>query len=979
MSYSIRAVLCAVAVVLAGEGCEPMATDLTLRAAGLHTDPNPHSDAPAGALRIADNVVIRRAGVLEPRPGFRAEGLSGGDRFVGIHSAPTGDTSEYYVQGTASLSDDTASVVDITGDVVDSIAQVGDHQGAHVARAGDYLYIPSTFSAGVVAAVSDQAARAAGLPRPQTPVLSALLQNAVQWLDDTDLVAYRLVFEREIGDVVYVSPPSGRLVVENTSGGSRAVLLRLDFADAPAVQAGWLVKAYRSETVTTGITPSDELALAAEYVITSTDVTNGYCEIGDTTEAVDRGESLYTNATQLGALQENGRPPQANVIAAFSEMLFFGDVTERARMQIKFLRPPSLITRSIAQTTTSAAATSINFSGLPATTDYTSYFATFRDLYVMRVDSVLGAHYVEVAGGGVPALTYFPGTGTGAGIGGTINISDTTTGADASIVNTNGVFWLSVVPSTDSPGTVVPYYWYRTANDPGEDLANGEIVQGSGNGEDVSALAASIAKTIGLTAFAVDNTTIIIERDTNSASIALDTNFIVRVPAGQEPNINIDGTRGTPVAQGAAPGYVPYTASSRRFPNRVYYSRKQEPEHVPPVNFIDIGADSEPIIAMRATRRALFVFKTDGIWIISGDTPETLRVEQIDSTARVLHPKAVAVGGDRVFAWTDAGVIMLSEGGVAANLSAPAIEPDLRAIQVALQATTDPASGSTLGCFLRYQDGEERLLLGVPAAVGDAYVASVYQYDMRTQAWTRWDSGDREYSDATSIGGRILFAGQNDAAEGDVWRETLASDEAPHADETQTLSPGALTIVTQTTAEVVVIGAFVVPVGAWVFQDSPGTPFRGVVTSYTGGSPATMTITKSSGTLLVGGEVIFDVIVYEPVEQCIEWIAKTAQVPTVTKHWQRGVLTYESDRRMYDATLSFRSDIIHTAASVTTEHTLHDDALPEDVPFMVTRDHARAAILFPKLCISQGGAQWALSVLHLDYELGSSRAGRRGR
>jgi hypothetical protein len=368
------------------------------------------------------------------------------------------------------------------------------------------------------------------------------------------------------------------------------------------------------------------------------------------------------------------------------------------------------------------------------------------------------------------------------------------------------------------------------------------------------------------------------------------------------------------------------------------------------------------------------------VWVITGDTPETLRVDQIDSTARLLHPKAVAVGGDKVFAWTDAGVVMIGEGGVEANLSAPAIEPDLRAIQVSLQSTADPSLGSTHGCFLSYQDGEERLLLGVPAAIGDDAVESVYQYDMRTQGWTRWTWDTYAVSAATSIGGRIYLAGEDDSVQGDVWIETLASDEAPHSDIVQTLSPGALTIVSQTTDEVVVTGAFTVSVGAWVYQGSAsGDEFRGVVTSYTGGSPASMTITKLSGTLLVGGEVIFSVEVYEPVEQCIGWVAKTAQTPTVTKHWQRGVLTYESDRRMYEATLSFRSDMIHAAASVTTEHTLQDDALPEDVPFLATRAHARSAILLPKLCISQAGARWAISALHLDYELGSSRAGRRAR
>ncbi|MGA0355139.1 MAG: hypothetical protein ACO3OC_07660, partial [Ilumatobacteraceae bacterium] len=114
-----------------------MATDLTLRAAGLYTDPNPHSDAPVGALRIADNVVIRRAGVLEPRPGFRALGLGGGARYVGIHPAPTGDTSEFYSQTIGSLEDDSGANVPEPAwtwairAATQAITQSGEYAGAH--------------------------------------------------------------------------------------------------------------------------------------------------------------------------------------------------------------------------------------------------------------------------------------------------------------------------------------------------------------------------------------------------------------------------------------------------------------------------------------------------------------------------------------------------------------------------------------------------------------------------------------------------------------------------------------------------------------------------------------------------------------------------------------------------------------------------------------------------------------------------------
>lgn len=961
MRFSIRILLC---VAVVGAGCGDMATDLTLRAAGLYTDPNPHSDAPPGALRVADNVVIRRAGVLEPRPGFRAEETGGGAAYVGIYPSPTGDGSAYYLQKVAGLDDDSGSSVTMGGEYASSeITQSGEYAGAHSARLYNELYIPA-WDAGGVARVSNGAARRAGLPRLSSPELTVGAESRGNWLLDDEAVSYRVVLADYVGTRLVVGAPSGYVYVRNTTGVTASVSVRVSFDGSPNVQAGWTIQVYRSPTVAVSIIPNDELALAMEYEVTSTDVTNGFVDILDQSTVL--GASLYTNATQQGALQENGRPPACQVLEAYADMMFYGNVREPQRLTLTWSRDPTsgFQNGGIADFVLGDATVTRTSGGFPSQ-DYEA------DLYIVNN----GQYVRSLVGTTVADYSWIDTLGS---------VFEMSQGAKATAsAQWDSVYWAWFYRDAGvTPSAYDESYWYEPDETQVVNLATGEL---RSNGQGMNQFAWSLARRATVVASVLDGQqdeqhSILLERDSYAADLGPQDPFSVRLPRSSQRYISAStSVFNTSGGTGDEAPAIEYFSEATERVNRVFYSKKQEPEHVPPVNFVDIGASSEPIIAMKSTRRALFVFKTDGVWVITGDTPETLRVDQIDSTARLLHPKAVAVGGDRVFAWTDAGVVMIGEGGVEANLSAPAIEPDLRAIQVSLQSTADPSLGSTHGCFLSYQDGEERLLLGVPAAIGDDAVDSVYQYDMRTQGWTRWTWATYEVSHAAGIGGRIHLAGEDDAAEGEVWIETLASDEAPHADITQTLSPGALTIVTQTTAEVVVIGSFVIPVGAWVYQGSPGTEFRGVVSAYQGGSPATMTITKISGTLLAGGEAIFDVEVYEPVEQCIEWVAKTAQTPTVTKHWQRGVLTYESDRRMYEATLSFRSDMIHVPASVTTQHTLHDDALPEDVPFIATRAHARSAILLPKLCISQGGARWSISALHLDYELGSSRAGRRAR
>jgi len=69
-----------------------MAQELTLKCAGLFTDPNPLGEIPAGAMRQAENIQIRRLGAAERRPGF-----TGGDIEAGVIEAiiPSVDTYSY--------------------------------------------------------------------------------------------------------------------------------------------------------------------------------------------------------------------------------------------------------------------------------------------------------------------------------------------------------------------------------------------------------------------------------------------------------------------------------------------------------------------------------------------------------------------------------------------------------------------------------------------------------------------------------------------------------------------------------------------------------------------------------------------------------------------------------------------------------------------------------------------------------------------
>lgn len=64
--------------------------ELTMKCAGLFTDPNPLNEIPTGSLKQAKNIEIRRLGAAEPRPGFMPEAAPAPGRIEAI--IPYGET-----------------------------------------------------------------------------------------------------------------------------------------------------------------------------------------------------------------------------------------------------------------------------------------------------------------------------------------------------------------------------------------------------------------------------------------------------------------------------------------------------------------------------------------------------------------------------------------------------------------------------------------------------------------------------------------------------------------------------------------------------------------------------------------------------------------------------------------------------------------------------------------------------------------------
>ena len=181
---------------------------------------NQLSQAPVGALTIAENVVIDKDGVAEPRRGFNrlasapASDAARFDRLTSYQDKIIGHRSDdnsmqYYNSGWTQYSG--------TYEHPDS-----DYARMQFMQAKGNLYF--TTSTGVkVLDIYSGPVYSTGMPRGLDGVGSTT--GASGFMNNNTQVAYRIVWgSRDTNNNLYLGTPSQRIIVANTAGGTRDAL-----------------------------------------------------------------------------------------------------------------------------------------------------------------------------------------------------------------------------------------------------------------------------------------------------------------------------------------------------------------------------------------------------------------------------------------------------------------------------------------------------------------------------------------------------------------------------------------------------------------------------------------------------------------------------------------------------------------------------------------------------------------------------------
>jgi hypothetical protein len=962
-----------------------MAQELTLLPAGWIPDPNPHSAAPPGAATVADNVVIERRGIVRPRPGFPEKAAFAGTvGAVGTYIF-TFENDDYLWETIGLVYDceflvrvsDGATVhkdasVDTAGPTV--YYPVKSTVGAsHSAQTSSNLYITTSDGVRRIETTTGAAGARAlltGVPQGLTPnvQIDTPLWVGSRWFKADSQVAYRIVFRKTVRGIPLYGAPSGYTILTNPAAGADGGV-QVDIPIPLSVQgasgglnivAGDRVLVYRTTSTDADDTPpGDEMQLVADQELTAADLTAAL--VGTPVTIYDRvknenlGAFLYTNSTIDGILQGNNRPPIAGEVIDYASSLYFGNCQVYAQQGIDIVKPINMVTVTEANVIINVGTPYLNIAGTPDAS---------------RIGMFLGAGQSGGAGpwAGDPlgGTVFFPGTTQIIGVdvpgpGGRYLLSQDALASWGGAGNNMELHsYMAACSQGQMNGTyvLVPYFSdiYFSAS-----LANGASIPNRMFTVDTTS-AAKTAQNLAMTAGQNGERYFNVYQSGGDDKIA-SLLWEERVPKYAGP---IDATQcelfaypadsyavsptvviPEPFALGS--GYIFQTNVNQ---NRVYYSKQSQPEAVPKTNYFDVGSSSFPIQRMIRTRESLFILKQDGVFRLTATSPFDQRLDLVDPTYSLVHPDAACMFDNRIFAWTNQGVVLISDRGIS-PISANIIQSELDAVQNTL--VTIAPQGKP---FAFADESRDLAYLGVPATgLALAACTEMFVFCGRTSTWSRYTFSDRYLRDGVRPfkGSWSYLAGSTTAPQSKVYGQNSSPYDASFA----------ITVTVAVGTEITIAaGSGWTPVVGDVIQVGAAVVIVTAVTSAVQFTVHDTGIVAAAGTAYVG-------FLSE-----LEFIVKEAQNPGRLKHWRYVVPVFGSLKGIvtFDATFKTNQDVTSATLNASVPYTA--TANPRTVRLTPTRQHSRAAELYVRFGFRTALAEWTLQGMSLTYNAGSSRVQR---
>jgi len=186
-------------------------------------------------------------------------------------------------------------------------------------------------------------------------------------------------------------------------------------------------------------------------------------------------------------------------------------------------------------------------------------------------------------------------------------------------------------------------------------------------------------------------------------------------------------------------------------PNRIYYSKLNQPEAVPIVNYIDVGPKDSEIKRIIPLRDNLFALKSDGVYIITGSTAPNFGARLLDGSVKITAPDTAVVLNNKIYVLSSEGIVSVTEGGVGIIS---------RSIEDKILGVTNFKYNTTNIPFATAYDTDRSYIIWLQSRPEDEVATQAYRFNTFTMTWTRWTKS----ATCALVGGKVdkLYIGDGD-------------------------------------------------------------------------------------------------------------------------------------------------------------------------------------------------------------------------
>lgn len=687
-------------------------------------------DPATGAVSL--NLALRRPGILDSRNGTVILPINSGYSTTTPTAAFVYKNDLYLLRNATDLRRFDLGLNTLSASLITLSAPAATDLKMRGAVAGERLFLTSAL--GMLAIDSDTAtaARLAGGPiAPGFDAAHSGLTGGSGFLGDSKQVAYRYLLGYFLDNLEVLGPVSPRFVVINESGSTDTVDLR--GIVPPGLSGDLFVRVYRSSVVDLETEPDDDLRLVFERQLTNLELSQKYFALTDDAVAELRGDYIYTspNAGE-GILQSNEPPPLMAEICAHEERLFAGRTTQPHTLKFTIIGDPA------------------GAGGIQA-----------GDTLILAVENVGNLTFTAVAGA--------PGA----------NEYQLATGGSTSENIKQTAMHLVAAINASSQTSVWAYYASGTDDAGGEvrltarSFVNGLTLYVGANGVNFSVRTAFSPRLPPFldTTFNLVRAANVVTATTNGAwavNQALNVGDTIKTNgvyagfgSGQLTITFVDATKFRYAETAANLNLANVQFIEQSFPsstssqdsklNRVHWSKFREYEAWPLLNFIDLGRTDKKILAIASQTQTLWVFKEDGLFRLVGDPDNGFTAELVDDTVICIAPETVRNFDNRVLAWTNRGVVAMSENAIDFISS----DIDNRLLEIAAAANkADVATQRVTDFFALAHETEGWIAFFFPDSAVDVNgvaqgLGGAWVYYRETKKWARWRFQDAYDPDDT--------------------------------------------------------------------------------------------------------------------------------------------------------------------------------------------------------------------------------------